>query len=55
MEAWEYNNIMFFRSGTALVDDPHSRELGYESSTSGWLFGVHANRSVTWSVRLDLK
>ena len=54
MESWEYNCINFFRCGTALTDDPHSHELGYESSTSAWLFGVHRERAVTWSVRLDL-
>jgi predicted phosphodiesterase len=57
-EYWEFNGIHFFRTGTMLSDDPYSRELGYESSVAGTLFGVNIakpdTRRVTFVYPVDL-
>jgi DNA polymerase II small subunit/DNA polymerase delta subunit B len=53
----EFNGIQLMRTGTALIDDPYSRDMGYASSVKARLFGVNTSkkdREVTWSVRLDL-
>ena len=53
----EYNGIQLQRTGTMLIDDPYSREMGYQSSVKARLFGVNTtkrDREITWTFRVDL-